>query len=480
MLLLSLVPSVQTKEGLTMREHGSPPRGERRLTHSPIHEGRFGRMFRRLAAAPERNDPELEEMANAMRESDDAQPPGGWSAGGGQTDGDNELVPAAYTYLGQFLDHDITFDPVSALGHLNDPDALVDFRSPRFDLDSVYGSGPADEPFQYEPDGVRLLVENNSNGEQDLPRNSRGTALIGDPRNDENTVVSQLQLVFIRLHNRFVQEVENEGVTGSDRFAEAQRRTRWHYQYVVVNDFLPKILGKEAYRAVFRFDNDGLPDFRRRFFRPKSNVYMPVEFSGAAYRYGHSQVRAAYDLNATVTGRPIFLPGDEVGPTDDLRGFRPIPQAWTIEWARFVSIGGSQPQLSRKIDAKLTRGLFDLPGPSGALAFANLKRGQALGLPSGQDVARFLGHQVLTGADLGTSLDPTPLWFYILKESELRAAGHHLGPVGGHIVAEVFAGLLEADRQAYLNVDPRFRPAPPVAPEEGAFGLGELITFALS
>jgi hypothetical protein len=464
-----------------MREHGSLARGERRLTQSPIHEGRFGRMFRRLPAAPERSVEELEELANSMREPADAQPAGGWSAGG-QTEGDNELIPAAYTYLGQFLDHDVTFDPVSTLERLNDPDALIDFRSPRFDLDSVYGSGPADEPFQYEPDGVRLLVENNSNGEPDLPRNSRGTALIGDPRNDENTIVSQLQLVFLRLHNRFVQEVEAEGFTGPERFPEAQRRARWHYQYVILNDFLPKIVGKEIYERVVTRDEEGLPRIRRRFYRPKTNPYMPVEFSGAAYRYGHSQVRAAYDLNGSVTGRPIFAPGDAVGPLDDLRGFRPIPQAWTIEWGRFVKIGDSQPQLSRDIDARLAPGLFDLPGPTGALALANLRRGQSLGLPSGQDVARFLGVEpVLAGPDLGTRFDPTPLWFYILKESELQAGGQHLGPVGGRIVAEVFAGLLELDRQSFVNVDPRFKPAPPVAPAgNGEFGLGELIAFALS
>ena len=188
------------------------------------------------------------------------------------------------------------FDPVSNLGRVNDPDALIDFRSPRLDLDSVYGSGPADEPFQYEVDRTRLLHENNTNGEPDLPRNSRGTALIGDPRNDENTIVSQLQLVFLRLHNRFVQQVEEEGLPEEDRFGEAQRRTRWHYQWAVLNDFLPKILGPDTYGRIFRFGDEGMPDFKRRFYRPKKSAYMPVEFSGAAYRYGHSQVRAATRL----------------------------------------------------------------------------------------------------------------------------------------------------------------------------------------
>ncbi len=465
-----------------MRTHASPARGERAVTHSPLNEGRFGAMFRRLPPAPAYSAEQLTDLANAMREPDWAQPANGWSQGGGQTDGDNPSVAAAYTYLGQLLDHDITFDTQSTLDKVNDPDALVNFRSPRFDLDSVYGSGPDDEPFQYEPDGIRLLVEPNRNGEPDLPRNSRGIALIGDPRNDENTIVSQLQLVLIRLHNRFVQLVESEGLTGAERFLEAQRRTRWHYQYVVVNDFLPKIVGDTTYRRVFTVDDEGLPQLRRRFYRPRTQAYVPVEFSGAAYRYGHSQVRAGYDLNATVTGRPIFAPGDNVGELDDLRGRRPLPQGWTVDWSRFVSISGSSPQLSRKINAQIAPGLFDVAGPGASLPLANIQRGQVLGLPSGQDVARFLGVQrILSGADLGTALDPTPLWFYVLKESELEPhGGTHLGPTGGRIVAEVFAGLLELDRQSFVNVDPRWRPGPPVVAEGAPFGLSELIAFALS
>ena len=466
-----------------MRTHGSPTRGERRLTTSPINEGRFGRMFRRLPSQPAYSLDELEALATTMREPDDAQPAGGWSAGG-QTDGDNPTIPAAYTYLGQFVDHDITFDPVSNVDRRNDPDALVNFRSPRFDLDSVYGSGPADEPFQYERDGIRLLLEPNTSGEMDLPRvSSTGVALIGDPRNDENTIVGQLQLVFIRLHNRFVRLVEEGGVQERDRFAEAQRLTRWHYQWVVLNDFLPKIVGEDTYAKVVRRDAEGMIDFRRRFYRPKANAYMPVEFSGAAYRYGHSQVRAVYDLNADVTGRPIFLPGDNVGPLDDLRGFRPLPQQWTVDWTRFTTIDGSQPQLSRKIDGKLTGALFDLPGPAGGLALANLRRGQALGLPAGQDVARFVGtQQIFSGADLGVpDFDATPLWFYLLKESELLAdGGVHLGPTGGRIVAEVLTGLLELDKQSFVNSAPCWRPEPPVTDEAGELDLGRLISFALS
>src|SRR5437763_10303698 len=114
---------------------------------------------------------------------------------------ENPTVTAGYTYLGQFIDHDITFDPVSVLTAANDPDALTDFRTPRLDLDSVYGRGPDDVPFLYDPDGVHLLIGRNAEGDDDLPRNSNGRALLGDPRNDDNLIVSQLTQGFLKYHN---------------------------------------------------------------------------------------------------------------------------------------------------------------------------------------------------------------------------------------------------------------------------------------
>jgi len=198
-------------------------------------------------------------------------------------------------------------------------------------------------------------------------------------------------------------------------------------------------------------------------------------------RTGTATARSAPPTTSTTECRPVrsFCRATAVGELDDLRGFRPLPKDWTLDWSRFVAIGGSSPQPSRLIDARLTDGLFDLPGPAGGLAFANLLRGQALGLPSGQDVARFLGvAQIHDGAELGTDLDPTPLWFYILKESELQAGGRHLGPTGGRVVAEVFAGLLELDRQSFINLDPRWTPAG--AGPDSPFGLGELVGLALT
>jgi hypothetical protein len=458
------------------------PRGIKRVPLSRLHEGRFGRMFRRLKPAPDLPEEQLVQLAESMREP--APPQGGGGGWGGAQappeDLDNPAIPAGFTYFGQFIDHDITFDPASSLQRENDPDALHDFRSPRFDLDSLYGSGPADEPFQYDKtsSGLKFLIEPNRNGIEDLPRNSQDTALIGDPRNDENIVVSQLQLAFLHLHNKIADQViADETIPAERKFEEAQKLVRWHYQWVIVHDYLPRIAGQELVGELVSFDGPKA-DFKLKWYTPKVQPFMPVEFSVAAFRFGHSQIRPIYHLNDQVRDRPIFIPGDQVGELDDLRGFRPLPQSWTIDWKLFLEIDGATPQPSRKIDAKLTGALFDLPGfpdDRASLALRNLLRGQALNLPSGQDVARLLGTEVRNGVDLGNVPEPTPLWFYILKESEF-AGGQQLGPVGAHIVAEVLLGLLEHDSGAWINVDAVWKPT--LGPAEGQFGLADLVKFA--
>jgi hypothetical protein len=435
-------------------------------------------MFRRLPSAPAYGDDQLQGLADSMREQPSS---GGWNASTPVQDGDNGLIPAGYTYFGQFLDHDLTFDPASSLQQQNDPDALRDFRSPRFDLDSLYGSGPADEPFQYETGGTgtpsRLLVENNIHNVEDLPRNSRGIALIGDPRNDENLIVSQIQLAFAKYHNQVLGEVVvPDGLVSEDdrqrfQFEAAQQRIRWHYQWLVALDFLPKLVGEKTMGEVWprwqKYSENPVsePDIKRRFYRPRNNPYMPVEFSVAAFRFGHSQIRPTYTLNTSVQNRPIFVPGDSVGAGSDLRGFQPRSADTTIDWGLFFNTaGGQQPQPSRLINTRLSAELFDLPhigdpdSKMHSLAFRNLKRGRQLGLPSGQDVAKAMGVKPLTGSEVGSSLDPTPLWFYILGEAGTIGQGQHLGPVGGRIVAEVILGLLEQDTRSFLQAAPTFQP----------------------
>jgi hypothetical protein len=458
--------------------HGKPSRGDRQVSLSPLFEGRFGRMFRRLQPAPLLTDEQITQIAEQMRPV--AAPGGG---GGVPAAQDNPAIPAGYTYFGQFLDHDVTFDPASSLDKINDPDALRDFRTPRYDLDSLYGSGPADEPFQYAKDGSgKLLLSATASGEPDMPRNTEDIAIIGDPRNDENVIVSQLHVAFARLHNKFVDQVTAEGVLPAEqRFAEAQRRTRWHYQWVIVHDYLPRIVGPDLVKKLVVTEKDGDINLKLRHYRAKTRPYMPIEFSAAGFRFGHSMIRGIYNLNSLVTDRPIFAPGDAVGELDDLRGRRALPDQWGIDWSMFFSIGGSTPQPSQKIDATLVPALFDLPGTGPSLPFLNLKRGQAMELPSGQDVARHLKvERVWQAAELGVTAEATPLWFYILKESELdpQVLGSRLGPVGGRIVAEVILGLLGGDPHSYLSQEPTWTPTLPDADGDGTFSLGDLIAFA--
>jgi hypothetical protein len=405
----------------------------------------------------------------------------------------NEGIPAGYTYIGQFIDHDITFDPASKLERKNDPDALVDFRTPRFDLDSLYGDGPDDQPFLYEWEnvedrGVKLLVDlgdpSSDLADEDLPRNRQGRALIGDRRNDEHLIISQLHLLFIKFHNKVVDRVrEQQGLDHEALLEESQRIVRWHYQWIVMHDYLTRVVGPHP------------PAVDGRFFSGR-DPFIPVEFSAAAFRFGHSMVRASYELNGTVgKGIPIF--GDKTDPLG-LGGFRPLPRRLKISWRRFFKVPGPPPdpahpeslRASMLIDTVLVPALRHVPPDDIALMERNLKRGRALGLPCGQDVARAMRLDPLEGGDLGLDdarldaaareaiLAATPLWYYILREAEMAPGkGQWLGPVGGRIVAEVLRGLLEGDPQSYVHVWPTWKPELPCT--GGDFTMGDLVHFTM-
>jgi hypothetical protein len=427
--------------------------------------------------------------------------------------GEDSDIPAGYTYVGQFIDHDITFDPMSKLRDGNDPEKLVDFRTPSLDLDSLYGSGPKDQPFLYDWSprdhaGAKLLVGSSTgDGEVvlDLPRNEQGRALIGDPRNDENLIISQLHLLFIRFHNKVVDHVraQNRGYGPMTLFEEARDLVRRHYQWMVMHDFLTRIVGKDvAHRA-----RD-----ERTYFKCEDGPFIPVEFSGAAYRFGHSMVRSSYVLN-DLDQRPVpIFARDRPDEPDSLEGMRRLPVNLAIDWALFFSMPDEhrpdppRAQLSRPIDPFFGDGLFHLPpgvAPEPKLPLLNLQRGLALGLPSGRDVACKMTGKALTDQELhvdrlpepvqGAVRSAPPLWYYVLceAESELGDGGRHLGPVGGQIVAEVLAGLLAADPSSYLNAEeswkPMLRPGAADGPADGApdgpadpdFTMPDLVRFAL-
>ena len=460
--------------------HGTTePRGlaERALTASSSTQGRFGRMFRRLPVF-EPSDKFLKELAGEMVDR------------GRTKSADNPDIPAGYTYLGQFIDHDITFDNASSLERQNDPDGLRNFRTPRFDLDSLYGRGPSGSPELYDRRSpAKLLVGKNPKEDddgfalerRDLPRNNQGVAIIGDPRNDENVIVSQLHLTFIDFHNKVVDLVARDPEFDEPKeiFKEANRLVRWHYQWVVIHDFLKRIV--TAKRVDDRLTPDQPSKVKLRFYHPKNTPFMPVEFSVAAYRFGHSQIRPTYSINDLVQDVPIFSATKRAHPLEDFRGFRPLPEAWTVDWSFFFKLARRRPQPTRKIDTRLAEGLTTLPGERGEkrnLALRNLKRGVALGLPSGSAVAKAIGADVLTLKQLGIE-HRAPLWYYVLREAAVQANGKRLGQVGANIVVEVFLGLLDGDPLSYLSVEPGWTPTLP-SEKPGEFTMADLIRFAQS
>jgi Animal haem peroxidase len=470
--------------------HGSEePRGLDAVPRSHFLEGRFGRLFRLLTpfAPPDHLLIDLGKAGGPLQEA--ARPRAA----------DNPDLPAGFTYLGQFVDHDTTFDPVSSFGRRHDPDALENFRTPRFDLDCLYLAGPKASPFLYEKrDPDRFLLERNRAGDRDLPRNSQQTALIGDPRNDENIIVSQLHVGFLSFHNALVALLrdrprfrESQALPGETLFATAQRLARWHYQWTIANDFLPRIVGRQLVNQLLTRDPSGKVTIELDFYRPQRRPFIPVEFAVAAYRFGHTMVRPVYDLNDVIVNVNIFgRKGDH--PLTHLGGSRRLPEGWPAKWPIFFRFPGrrASPQASRKINTKLARPLFDLPATvvssripeRRSLAVRNLLRGKALGLPSGQAVATAMGLTPRTNAQLGLSGagwgGQAPLWFYVLKEAELEHQGKRLGPVGGRIVAEVLLGLLKHDATSFANAERPWKPVTPIAPRAGSFGIADLLDFA--
>jgi len=471
--------------------HGDADTGHSTPKSTFYDQGRFGRLFPALppfaADTPIIRDAllELGAQGGPMDAADDLTDPITLITDPAKSanNPDNPGLTAGVTFFGQFLDHDMTFDPTSSLARRQDPEAIRNFRIPALDLDSVYGGGPGVSPQLYDRtvDGGRttMLTEEIPGSEavsvdgsvrRDLPRNSQLVALTGDPRNDENLIVSQLHLALLRLHNVVITDVKAElgaGFTADEIFAEAQRIVRWHYQWLILHEFLPATVGAST--------ADDVLINGRKHYKWRNDPFIPVEFSVAAYRFGHSQVRPSYRANfGTSATDPtqqffalIFDPAaaDPADPAD-LRGGVRAPRRF-IDWQTFFDFGDGRVRQNKKIDTTLSSVLFNLmgqpPGTATSLASRNLLRALTMSVPSGQRVAKAMNLPELAPGDLADVEDlslhlRTPLWFYLLREADVMASGEHLGPVGGRVVAEVLVGLIEGDRQSYLRQDPDWTP----------------------
>lgn len=401
-------------------------------------------------------------------------------AAGGACDVGAESTDAAETaalwpLFGQYVAHDLSADR-SPIDPGSGPVGAVNHRRPRADLESLYGAGPSGDPFLFraeDPD-LMLLGDNDRGEPADLPRNPQGIALIADPRNDVHTIISQLQVAMIRFHNRLVRRARRAGIAAAEVFGEARRQAVWHYQWVILNDYLPRLVGAELAADVLRRGP--------RFFRPGDEPKIPLEFAAAAFRYGHGQVREELRLNAESGARRLF---------PDLLGFRPVPAALAVDWTLLVDVEGHPPaQRARRIDGGLVRSLIRLPeavagrGEAAvyrSLASRDLQRCHSYGLPSGEDVARAMGETPLSAEEnafAGTGWrGRTPLWLYFMLESAARGGGERLGPSGGRIVAEVLTGVIDSDPGSYRSVCPAWAPTLPARGRR--FGLADILVPAV-
>jgi hypothetical protein len=403
-----------------------------------------------------------------------------------QVEREGTLTPRiGFTYFGQFLGHDLTYDTTPLEGPYSEPGRTPNYRTPFLDLDHIYGQGPAKSPHLYEGDeGAEIFkvgATTPAGYRRDLPL-KHGTILIGDQqdtRNLDNLLLRQLHVVFLKFHNEAIRQLgaRPSSITGIENlgagslFKRAQRLVRWHYQWIIRHDYLPRILHTSIWNHQER-RTLGQSDRRGTYS-------VPIEFSLAAFRFGHSMVRNAYRLNCR-TRRVVIGQLMALGPKA-----APLPDDYLVEWGTFFDgLPTSGPQASSSyIDTSISRAMHGLspaiirlanklepPDPSN-LPVRTLLRGARAGLPSGQEAAAALLEQgLITPQDRLTTAEltrdtcdlsggvlretglgeNTPLFYYILKEAELRADGLTLGPVGSHIVSETVQGSLEADPGGYM------------------------------
>lgn len=434
--------------------HGLSPLVRRRqFGQDSINDHTFGRLFDRNPVTapqpPQQAVPLLNALADGMREEGPSEGP----------------ADAGMTFLGQFIDHDVTLDVTSMIAKPETSSSVINQRTPALDLDCVFGGGSEARPLLYSQKHSHYLYHGTSTNSLDLARNHEGVAKIGDPRNDENAFVAAVQSLFIRFYNLLLHAIEHDtdGAaalkhTGESATEAAVRLSRWHYQHIILTEFLPAFVNETVLeKALHILRHGSLP----RGFRHGVG-FIPAEFSVAAYRFGHGTVQSTYDIGSRVVN--LFANDGQPG----LPAFG--PKSEVIDMSKFFTVpGGSPAQKARPVGPTLAAELFDLPMFSGAnaadiegligeepiripsdqamsLAHRNLYRDRfTFELASGQTAAGSMGFTAID-RDENTrraGLDKIPLFYYCLQEGTHN--GGKLGEVGGTIVTTVLARLLRDD-----------------------------------
>ena len=450
-----MAPAAAAEPAL-MPPHGAELRGMDLVTQSPTTEGRFGFMFKNQ---PPHGAAEnlLDLLGSAMEEQPvkgtayidpkTGQPGTPATVGNNENDAANEnpnpALTSGFTFVGQFVDHDITFDTTSLNEQEADPNATTNFRTPRYDLDAIYGRGPNTDPQFYDPsDRDKFLIEERPYSQikglvttpassqdivyevkpdvvYDVPRNADGTAIIADPRNDQTLIILQLHVAMQKFHNKLVDLMRKNRVPRAAVFESARRLARWHYQWIVTHEFLPAIVGKTMADSVYKEVLTGVPIIKIKYYKPTNPLgrpFIPVEFAVAAYRFGHSitrpryTVRDVFNSSGTFLGAVSSVPLFEDEPNNNnLNGHRELPPRLKLQWSKFFNSGSTRTARPvRQFDASLANPLFKMPKTAlpetintlGLLSQRNLRRGRKMGLPSGQQVARLMGVTPLTNAQL--------------------------------------------------------------------------------
>ena len=320
-----------------------------------FNRGKFGRLFPGLPIQQPEEEPDvfaLNKIAGSMLRL--------------STVPSESKLPAGYTYFCQFIGHDMSFDPTTIGERMTDPEFLWNFRTPALDLDSIYGGGPRISPYLYDK-SFKFIV---NYGEQkdgindintiDFQRNRDEVAIISDARNDENVIIARIHLSFQLLHNYFIEKFSEEPELTSplEIFDRAKRETTWHYQWLIIYDYLPRIIGPKILGELL--NPDKIFSLGRKYYDWQNEPFIPIEFSTALFRFGHSQVKDFYKIGRNKVGQ--FVSSSDTSSRVDLRAKTKFPIYLDLSLFFFKNEKDtSGKNFAHKIEPKISESLGDIP-----------------------------------------------------------------------------------------------------------------------